>query len=465
MGKWRWRIGVVVLGLFSACSQPPANSPTDAQPLSRGPLLGSGGLGLQGPSELHSQALRVGDVPTSSRPAAPTPSPAPAAASPRPTARPVPRAPEEISNPSSRPRAEANPQPEPGQPPVPAPLTTGTDQLQTEETPMMAAVPEMGGDLSNSGRGSEIGYLLLEVSPANEADLPPARLLLGLVVDVSGSMGDEGVQLAAEACAQLFAALKPLDQGFLIAFASEARRLSLPSLTVANIRQALHDADVGGGTQLGLGVRVARDSMPAGSPGTMRHLILVTDGYTNDEAICKKLCSEAWSQGISVSSVGIGNCSGQMLKSIAERCSGSYYHVASLKDLANVVVADRRKVESVVLRNLEVEARFAPGVQVRRAFRVGSLAELQPRQGRFSLGNLHSGKPLQLLFELEVKGATGRSQKIAEVDLHSRNPDGSLRAPQPIQQIWANRVGKKGPANAHVMSLVDKVYAQLSRRR
>ena len=217
----------------------------------------------------------------------------------------------------------------------------------------MSAVPELGGDLSS--RGSEISYLLLEISPSNEAAVPPARLFLGLVVDVSGSMGDDGVQLAAEACAELFGALKPLDQGFLVAFASEARRLTLPSLNYIGIRQALQSADVGGGTQLGQGVRVARDSMPAGSPGTMRHLILVTDGYTNDEALCKKVCSEAWSQGISVSSVGIGNCSAQLLKSIAERCSGSYYHVASLKDLANVGVADRRKVESVVLRNLEVD--------------------------------------------------------------------------------------------------------------
>ncbi len=460
MGKWRWQLGALLLGLLTACSQPQPVPPTDPQPLARGQLLGSGGL--KGPSELHSQALRVGDVPIPSRVAPPTPSPVPARASRRSSAPLPPSQPEGVRYPSSRPRPAADQQ---GQQSEPAPLSVGTDQVQTEELPLMSAVPELGGDLSSSGRGSEISYLLLEISPSNEAAVPPARLFLGLVVDVSGSMGDDGVQLAAEACAELFGALKPLDQGFLVAFASEARRLTLPSLNYIGIRQALQSADVGGGTQLGQGVRVARDSMPAGSPGTMRHLILVTDGYTNDEALCKKVCSEAWSQGISVSSVGIGNCSAQLLKSIAERCSGSYYHVASLKDLANVVVADRRKVESVVLRNLEVEARFAPGVQVRRAFRVGSLAEVQPRQGRFALGNLHSGKPLQLLFELEVKGATGSTQKIAEVDLHSRNPDGTARAPQPIQQIWANRAGKKGPMNPHVMSLVDKVYAQLSRRR
>ena len=419
-------------------------------------MLGSGGL--EGPSELHRHSLEVGVAP---RQPVPTPKPTvlpgrPVATGPEPRAQairvePLPRA---------RPRPNSPPRPSFSHPTA----ADGENQVQTAETPLMAAVPELGGDLSNSGRGSEISYLLLEITPSAEGTVPPSRLFLGLVVDVSGSMGDQGVQLAAEASAQLFSALKPADHGFLIAFASEARRLSLPRLDANSICDALHGAGVGGGTNLAMGAELARGSMPEGSTGTLRHVMLVTDGYTQDETRCKSVCQEAWKRGISVSTIGIGNCSSSLLKSIADRCSGSFYHVDSLRDLSGVVVADRRKVEAVVLRNLEVEARFAPGVFVRRAFRMGSLAEIKPVQGRFALGNLYSNKPLQLLFELEVKGASGRSQKIAEVDLHSRNPDGSRRSPQPMQQIWADRVARKSPANPHVMALVDRIYAALSRR-
>src|ERR1051326_5585706 len=152
---------------------------------------------------------------------------------------------------------------------------------------------------------SAASYSLLKLIPAGTID-KPMGLNLALVLDVSGSMYEEdGTGIARlkriqNAAKGAIGKLKPTDSLAVVGFADNASVL-LPSTSLSDktkINDVIDKVDMfdvdPGGTAMDQGIQLGIDEVkkqPQG--GRLSQVVVLTDGETSGEAICRQLAQKA----------------------------------------------------------------------------------------------------------------------------------------------------------------------------
>ena len=144
-------------------------------------------------------------------------------------------------------------------------------------------------------------YVLLEaiatgVSGGGGNRLP---LNLGVVLDRSGSMYDERrLEFVIEAVKFLADNVAPDDKVAVVAFADKAQVILGPDQIHdrSAVKRALEDIDmleIGGGTQMALGMRAALDEVKQNlAPNRLNRVLVLTDGQTYEETACIDLANQ-----------------------------------------------------------------------------------------------------------------------------------------------------------------------------
>ena len=156
----------------------------------------------------------------------------------------------------------------------------------------------LGGDTPEAGllthwAADEGGYfsLLIEPPAAVEDDSAIPREMVFLL-DCSGSMNGAPMQASKQFMTDALAALRPTDSFRIIRFSDSATEFShhpLPA-TPENIQRGLHYTGQlygSGGTEMTSGIRQAL-ARPT-TPGTVRNVIFLTDGYIGNEVTVLEL--------------------------------------------------------------------------------------------------------------------------------------------------------------------------------
>src|SRR5271154_3871061 len=124
-------------------------------------------------------------------------------------------------------------------------------------------------------------------------------LNLGIVIDRSGSMYDERrLEFVVEAVKFLADNLTDDDKISIVAFADKAKVLITPEAArdKSAIKRAIDDIDlleIGGGTQMALGMRAAIDEVKKNlSPDRLNRVLVLTDGQTYEETACIELADK-----------------------------------------------------------------------------------------------------------------------------------------------------------------------------
>ena len=184
-------------------------------------------------------------------------------------------------------------------------------------------------------------YVLLEALASGAAGSGGARLPLnlGIVIDRSlGSMYDERrLEFVVEAVKFLARGVAPQDKVAVVAFADKAQVIVHPD-QIHNgnvVRQALDDLDlleIGGGTQMALGMRAGIDEVKRNlEPNRLNRVLVLTDGQTYEETACIDLAGQNRDQ-MSFSTMGVGcwnstkNCSSGSLKILTASIISSAIH-------------------------------------------------------------------------------------------------------------------------------------------
>src|SRR5262249_13086760 len=166
---------------------------------------------------------------------------------------------------------------------------------------------------------SAASYALIKLIPAAEGANKPLALNLALVLDVSGSMHEydgtdkKRIERVQQAAAAAITKLKPDDRLAIIAFAHEAKVL-LPSTTLADragierVIQDLESADVDpGGTAMDQGIQLALKEIERNAaPGLLSQVVVLTDGETSGEQVCRQLAQQAAQKKIHLTLMGVG---------------------------------------------------------------------------------------------------------------------------------------------------------------
>ncbi|MCV0402918.1 MAG: VWA domain-containing protein [Chloroflexi bacterium] len=154
----------------------------------------------------------------------------------------------------------------------------------------------------------------------------------------SGQRGFEKVDIAREAILRAAEAMAPTDQLGVVAFDQNAHW----AVRTAPIDFGALGDGIGfpadGNTNIYAGLKAAYDDL-VDNPATLRHIILITDGWSTHGAY-DELLEDMQAAGITLSTIGTGGGSAELLERLAEESGGRYYDAADATTIPDIFLRE-----------------------------------------------------------------------------------------------------------------------------
>jgi hypothetical protein len=230
--------------------------------------------------------------------------------------------------------------------------------------------------------------------------------------------------------------LRASDRFALIAFAGQAVTL-IPNTSGADKRRLLDIVDgldqlqLGDDTRIGRGMGLGFGELARGAGDDLAERMLVlTDGFTQDEADCRAAAARARQARIPVSTMGLGGeFNEELMIPLADQTGGEAYLLEDPDDIPEAFARELQRAQAVRYRGLEIKLRPSSGVEVRAAYRVRpTIAPLDQINDdgsySFPLGDLVAGEEPALLLELLAPPRQPGVYRLAEALLACDDPAG-----------------------------------------
>ena len=257
----------------------------------------------------------------------------------------------------------------------------------------------------------QLMYALLELSAPStgSSPTPEARpaLNLSIVLDRSTSMKGERMDMVKAAAQNLLNQLRPDDFFSLIVFSDRAETLISAGRqkNLKEISSQIRMIQTGGGTEifqgLDLGLREVRRNL---SNNFINHILLLTDGRTyGDEEACLEAASQAATDGIGITCLGIGEeWNDKFLDELSARTGGSSDYVSNATDIKNILQKKFHHLSQTYAEQVELEIHCGSGVDLGYVYRVAPEPSPLPVASPIHLGNLPREDQLAVLIEFLV---------------------------------------------------------------
>lgn len=228
----------------------------------------------------------------------------------------------------------------------------------------------IGGD-SSLGRGDYYATGLEDMLPVQtdtRQRIMFSKAQILFVIDNSGSMGEQvgktsKLAAAVQGVTAAIGELNPQDEVGVLSFDT------VPNWVVhftavsrkKEIMQALRNIETGGGTNIAAAVEEVSQNF---SPGPYRrHVVVLTDGLSETTSI-RKLILKLKEQGVTITTIGIGNeINQQLLRDMARWGEGQFYR-ANLDQIPLVI----QKETIRITRDLIQEGHFEPNIKMQASF-------------------------------------------------------------------------------------------------
>ena len=211
---------------------------------------------------------------------------------------------------------------------------SATDMSVSQMNLLRLYVSELGGGLMMLGSENTFGLGGYNKTPIEEI-LPvycdfqkeeeKPSLAMCLVIDHSGSMGGQRMELAKDAAKAAVELLTPQDFVAVIAFDNDPHVIVPMQSTAATapILSAISTIEAAGGTNIYPALLGAYEQLRR-IPARLKHVILLTDGYSAP-GDCEGIARQFARDQMTVSTVGVGEADNNLLRMIAETGRGRHY--------------------------------------------------------------------------------------------------------------------------------------------
>ncbi len=321
---------------------------------------------------------------------------------------------------------------------------------------------------------SKLLYALLEMKPAAGSPGKLAPLNLAVVLDKSGSMYEgEKLEYVKEAVQYVVSQLRPEDVFSLTAFADKGR-VVIPAGLVTDremarkIVQNIDQIEVGSGTEMSAGLDAALAEVRKNfSRERVNHVIILTDGLTQHEERCLEKCRRAADEGVSFSTIGVGDgFNEKLLIEMADKTGGSSYYIERPRDIPDIFARELAGVQSVIAQNLRLKITLPRDISIRRAFKVKPLITdlgalpVTDRKTEIKVGDLQKNELQSVLLELVLPSRQPGSYRVAQVQVLYDLPARNLADISESRDVVVGYTGDPAVAsvvNPEVMQVVDMV--------
>lgn len=261
----------------------------------------------------------------------------------------------------------------------------------------------------HSSKEPQLLYVLMEIIPSSRppSNHPPSPLNICLLIDRSTSMKGDKLEVVKATAIQILRKMHPLNAISLVAFNDQAEILVPASGDddLGKMEARIQRLQTAGATEIYKGLQSAFNEVSrAVQPGTVNHIILLTDGRTyGDEVQCLELATRASELNIGISGLGIGNeWNDSFLDELARRTGGSCIYISNPSEIEQLLIAKFNLLSQVLVDNLEIRFEKTKGVNLDYAFRLTPELGLLPVESPIQLGPEIQDKSLSVLFEFKV---------------------------------------------------------------
>lgn len=187
---------------------------------------------------------------------------------------------------------------------------------------------------------------------------------IAIVMDKSGSMDGDPIENAKQAAEEAVNHMGDNEESMMVISYDDSAYVeqSLTSKT-GILKQSISGITSGGGTNISAGLQLALDNLD--SADGSRAVILMSDGQDGgSEEDMNSATLRASSMGISVYTVGFGDCDDAYMQSIADATGGKYMKASDSTELSDIYlnlqryIVNNYTIEYEVTKNTETDPRY-----------------------------------------------------------------------------------------------------------
>ena len=284
-----------------------------------------------------------------------------------------------------------------------------TLNLVAGETLKLKLLPDREVILRDAPQEVVVKIDLSAVAEKEKARRTP--LNLAVVLDKSGSMTGAKLEKTKQAAMQLVDRLAPDDVFSLVIFSDHAEVL-VPAQKITDkeaVREKIQGIQADGSTALYAGVSLGAGQIREYlSSKRINRVILLSDGLANvgpsSPRQLRKLGSELAGQGMSVTTIGVGDDYNEdLMAALAESSDANYYYVKDTEKLPAIFARELGEMLAVAARDVRIEIICPEGVKP-LGF-IGRAERFENRKASVKLSQFTAGQNRYLLLRCMVDGS------------------------------------------------------------
>lgn len=260
-----------------------------------------------------------------------------------------------------------------------------------------------------AGQDSEVTVLariFAASAPAPENRRPP--LNLSLVIDRSGSMQGQPIEMARRAVQLALGMMQPHDRVSVVSFDGHVETVVAPQLVQdpQALCRLVEGVTSRGNTALHAGwLEGAMLTAQFHDPGALNRVLLLSDGQANNgETRTEVIAGHVrglTSRGVGTSTVGLGRSYDEtLLQAMADAGDGNYEHIEDASALPAFFSAEMQGLTRTTGQTVSLSIEANPVLGSVRQEMLNDLP--QNALGRWMLPNLVDGRPLEVVFTVHV---------------------------------------------------------------